>query len=119
MPARDNALVCRFRLRITKGDEIAIGPGKIDLLEAIGRHGSLSAAARALGMSYRRAWLLLETMNRCFTAPVVSTAAGGSGGGGSVLTPLGHEIVERYRRIEDEAARATRRDLNGIARHLR
>lgn len=109
----------RFRLRITRGDDIAIGPGKVDLLEAIEAHGSLSAAARALGMSYRRAWLLLETMNRCFRSPVVVTAAGGSGGGGSALTPLGREIVTRYRRIESAAVRAGGRDLAALTRLLR
>ncbi|HXT05127.1 MAG TPA: ModE family transcriptional regulator, partial [Casimicrobiaceae bacterium] len=65
----------RFRLRIVLGDDIAIGPGKIDLLEAIGANGSITAAARALGMSYRRAWLLVDTMNRCFETPVVTTEA--------------------------------------------
>ena len=109
----------QFRLRIMRGDEIAVGPGKIDLLESIAEHGSLSAAARALGMSYRRAWLLLDTMNRCFRAPVASTASGGSGGGGSELTPLGRDLVRRYRRIEAVAARAARRDLSAITRRLR
>ena len=67
----------QFRLRITRGDDIAVGPGKIELLEAIARTGSITAAARALGMSYRRAWLLVDTMNRCFKSPVVEAEAGG------------------------------------------
>ena len=64
-----------FRLRIRRGDDIAVGPGKIDLLEAIDTAGSITAAARSLGMSYRRAWLLVDTMNRCFRTPVVEAEA--------------------------------------------
>ena len=67
------AAAIRFRIRICKGDDIAIGPGKVDLLEAIGATGSITAAAKSLGMSYRRAWLLVDTMNRCFEAPVVES----------------------------------------------
>jgi molybdate transport system regulatory protein len=113
------AALSRFRLRITRGEAIAIGPGKIDLLEAIGRCGSLTAAARELGMSYRRAWLLLDTMNQCFRSPLVDTTAGGARGGGSLLTPLGREVVLRYRRIEADAARATRSDRAALLRRLR
>ncbi|MGC1818017.1 MAG: LysR family transcriptional regulator, partial [Casimicrobiaceae bacterium] len=71
----------QFRLRIISGDNIALGPGKVDLLEAIGATGSISAAAKALGMSYRRAWLLVDTMNRCFAQPVVAAETGGARGG--------------------------------------
>ena len=76
----------QFRLRITRGTDIAVGPGKIDLLEAIAKTGSITAAARALGMSYRRAWLLVDTMNRCFEEPVVAAETGGKRGGGTRLT---------------------------------
>ncbi len=79
----------KFRLRVTSGDDIAVGPGKIDLLEAIAKSGSITAAAKDLGMSYRRAWLLVDTMNRCFKSPVVDAEAGGRRGGGTALTPLG------------------------------
>src|SRR6266581_6243192 len=96
----------QFRLRITSGDDIAVGPGKVDLLEAIASTGSITAAARQLGMSYRRAWLLVDTMNRCFRSPVVEAEAGGKRGGGTRLTPLGSEVVMRYRRIEKRAAAA-------------
>jgi molybdate transport system regulatory protein len=109
----------QFRLRISKGDDIAVGPGKIDLLEAIGTTGSITAAARLLGMSYRRAWLLADTMNRCFRSAVVEAEAGGKRGGGSQLTPLGAEVVHRYRRIEVAAAKASKADLAALTRMLR
>ena len=104
----------QFRLRITKGDNIAVGPGKIDLLEAVAATGSISAAARQLGMSYRRAWLLVDTMNQCFEAPVTQGEAGGSRGGGTSLTPLGTEVVRRYRRIEAGAAKAGAADIRAF-----
>ena len=108
----------QFRLRITKGDDIAIGPGKIELLEAIGATGSITAAAKALGMSYRRAWLLIDTMNRCFESPVVDTEAGGARGGGTRVTPLGADVVRRYRRIEASAAKAGAHDIAALTRML-
>ncbi|MFC5302398.1 winged helix-turn-helix domain-containing protein [Azospira restricta] len=94
------------RLRVLLGASIAIGPGKAELLEAIGRSGSISAAAREMGMSYRRAWLLVEAVNAAFAEPVVATATGGSGGGGAQLTAFGAEVVARYRRMENLAERA-------------
>jgi len=106
----------RFRLRISKGADIAIGPGKIDLLEAIGNTGSISAAAKTLGMSYRRAWLLVDTMNRCFRGPVVAAETGGSRGGGARVTPLGLQVVRRYRRIEAIALDAGAEDLRALKR---
>jgi molybdate transport system regulatory protein len=96
----------QFRLRIRSGDDIAVGPGKIELLEAIASTGSITAAAKALGMSYRRAWLLVDTMNRCFKSHVVETEAGGTRGGGTQLTALGTQLVRSYRRIEARAATA-------------
>ena len=109
----------QFRLRIVLGDDIAVGPGKVDLLEAIGGAGSITAAAKVLGMSYRRAWLLVDTMNRCFDAPVVTTEAGGASGGGTRLTPTGAEVVRRYRRMEAKAATAGADDLAALAALLR
>jgi molybdate transport system regulatory protein len=108
----------QFRLRVSKGDDIAVGPGKIDLLEAIGETGSITAAARSLGMSYRRAWLLVDTMNRCFKSAVVEAEAGGKRGGGTQLTALGAEVVHRYRRIEAAAAKAAKGDLAALTRML-
>jgi molybdate transport system regulatory protein len=104
----------QFRLRITKGDEIAVGPGKIALLEAVAATGSITAAARQLGMSYRRAWLLLDTMNRCFRTPLTDAEAGGQRGGGTALTPLGAQVVQRYRRIEGAAAKAGAADIRAL-----
>ena len=109
----------RFRVRVTRGDDIAIGPGKIALLEAIASAGSITNAAKALDMSYRRAWLLVDTMNRSFRAPVVAAGAGGSRGDGATLTALGREVVERYRRIESTASDAAAHDIRGIEALLR
>src|SRR5712671_5208631 len=81
-----------------------IGPGKAKLLESIRDTGSISAAARDMGMSYKRAWVLLDSMNQAFTEPVVTAAPGGAGGGGASLTAFGAEVLERYRRIHDRAA---------------
>ena len=114
----DGTAEARFRLRITKGVDIAVGPGKIDLLEAIANTGSISAAAKTLGMSYRRAWLLVDTMNRCFEAPVVTAETGGSHGGGTQVTPLGCEVVRLYRRAESTAHKAAASDLRALKRML-
>jgi molybdate transport system regulatory protein len=108
-----------FRLRITRGDDIAVGPGKVDLLAAIAKTGSITSAAKALGMSYRRAWLLVDTMNRCFKTPVVDAEAGGRRGGGTALTPLGVEVVRRYRRADALATKAAATELAALARLLR
>jgi molybdate transport system regulatory protein len=109
----------QFRLRIVKGEDIAVGPGKVDLLEAIGATGSISAAAKALGMSYRRAWLLVDTMNRCFAEPVVATEAGGAHGGGTRLTAAGAEVVRCYRNAESKAAKASAADIAALCALLR
>lgn len=106
-------------LRVLLGDVIAMGPGKADLLDAIAATGSISAAARKLGMSYRRAWVLVDTMNRCFRKPLVSATTGGAHGGGCALTPHGEDILRRYRAIEERAAAAVREDFNQFARFLR
>jgi len=107
-----------FRLRIMLGDDIAVGPGKVDLLEAIDATGSISAAARSLGMSYRRAWLLIDTMNRCFRQPVIDAEAGGPRGGGARLTPTGKRIALHYRRAQQLASQSARADTDAIKRLL-
>ena len=90
-------------IRLDPAPGLRIGPGKVRLLEEIGRNGSISAAGRALGMSYRRAWELVEDLNRGLGRPVVETAAGGAGGGGTRLTRLGERVIREYRSIEAEA----------------
>lgn len=101
----------RFRIRITVGEVIAIGPGKIDLLEAIAETGSITAAAKHLDMSYRRAWLLLDELNRALRRPAVDSAKGGAHGGGSALTEAGRDLISLYRRIEQTAAQSCQADL--------
>lgn len=103
------------RLRVLFGHAIALGPGKTNLLELIAETGSISAAARRMNMSYRRAWLLVDTMNRCFRSPLIETATGGKGGGGARITELGHEILRRYREMERKAAVATLEDMQAIS----
>jgi molybdate transport system regulatory protein len=88
------------RLRLVLEPDIAIGPGKADLLDGIAATGSIAAAGRRMGMSYKRAWLLVDTMNRCFRCPLVETSRGGSSKGGAVLTATGREVLERYRRMQ-------------------
>ena len=87
----------KLKLQLFCGDEIAIGPGKADLLEAIAREGSISGAGRAMGMSYRRAWLLVDTMNRCFAKPLVEAHPGGGKNAGAKLTPEGETALSAYR----------------------
>ncbi|AOU97245.1 LysR family transcriptional regulator [Acidihalobacter yilgarnensis] len=102
------------RIRILLGTVIALGPGKADLLEAIESTGSISAAARHMNMSYRRAWVLVDTMNQSFRTPLVDTATGGSGGGGAQLTPGGREILQRYRSMEHKARMAIADDIEAL-----
>lgn len=115
---RQQEPVLRFRMRITTGDMIAIGPGKIALLEALEQTGSITAAAKSLDMSYRRAWLLLDEMNRALKEPAVESAKGGAAGGGSVLTDAGRKVVTLYRQIEQEAEAACQRDIRELMRLL-
>ena len=91
-------------LKIAFGDNGRLGPGKMALLEEIARAGSISGAGRALGMSYRRAWLLVDALNAMFAEPCVRTAAGGVHGGGATLTPFGGRVLAAYRRVERETA---------------
>ena len=93
-------------LRVDLGGRRLIGPGKVRLLELIDRHGSISAAGRAMGMSYRRAWLLVAGMNAAFRDPVVDTQHGGRAGGGAVVTGFGHRLIGHYRAMEAEAQAA-------------
>ncbi|MBC3871703.1 winged helix-turn-helix domain-containing protein [Undibacterium oligocarboniphilum] len=94
------SLAILVRPRIYIGDGIAIGPGKIDLLRQIGETRSIAAAARVLGVPYKRAWLLIVSLNEGFGRPVIETASGGKGGGGALLTPLGRELITCYDALE-------------------
>jgi molybdate transport system regulatory protein len=104
-----------IRFRIDFANACNVGPGKIDLLEAIRRSGSLSQAARDLGMSYRRAWLLVDSLKNSFREPVTVAATGGKGGGGVTLTRFGEQLVESYRVLERDIARLASRRLQGVA----
>jgi molybdate transport system regulatory protein len=97
----------RLTLRVDLGEDRAIGPGKIRLLEAIRDTGSITKAGIAAGMSYRRAWLLVDDMNNCFREPIIAAQAGGSRGGGAALTPFGTKLIDQFRAIEAEAHSAT------------
>jgi molybdate transport system regulatory protein len=101
----------RFRLRVTAGDAIFVGPGKIALLEAVRETHSITAAAKSIGMSYRRAWLLIDELNGSLASAAVASAIGGEHGGSSTVTPLGAELIDVYRRIEAKATRACAKDL--------
>ena len=124
---RDEALATRLarfvgrRLtrRIDFGQDRSLGPGKIRLLEAIRKTGSISQAGRELGMSYRRAWLLIDDMNHCFREPVVTAQPGGTRGGGAMLTAFGRKLVRTYRAIETEATAATETRLRDLAGSVR
>lgn len=108
----------KIKIQILCGDEIAIGPGKADLLDAIARFGSISAAGRAMGLSYRRAWLLVDAMNRCWEGPLVATTPGNQKAGAR-LTPLGTQVLAQYRRLQDDARLAGSAGLAVLASRLR
>jgi molybdate transport system regulatory protein len=109
----------RLTVRIDFGAQRALGPGKIRLLEAIGRTGSIAQAGRSLGMSYRRAWLLIDDLNRSFRKPVVSKKSGGARGGGASLTPFGRSLIGHYRTLERKATAAAKRQLRELQSALR
>ena len=109
----------KLMLRVDFGPSRAIGPGKIKLLEAISKTGSISQAGRSLGMSYRRAWLLVDDMNHCFREPVITAQPGGTRGGGAMLTAFGRKLVRSYRAIEAEAAAAAGARLQDLEASLR
>jgi molybdate transport system regulatory protein len=109
----------RLSIRVDLASGARIGPGKVAVLEEIARSGSISGAGRALHISYRRTWELVEDLNATLGAPVVQTAAGGSGGGGASLTELGQAVVTRYRAIEEACAAAAKKHLTALQRVAR
>ena len=115
-PARPAA---RFRMRVTSGESIAVGPGKIALLEAIRQTRSITAAAKSIRMSYRRAWILVDELNASLKKPAVRSAKGGEHGGGSELTEVGESLIDLYRRIETRAAQACADDMKALLRLVR
>lgn len=92
--------ILKLKIQLFCGDEIAMGPGKADLLDAIRAQGSISGAGRAMGMSYRRAWLLVDAMNRCWKRPLVETSPGSTHGGGARVTPFGEDVLTHYRALQ-------------------
>lgn len=96
----------KIKLQLLCGDEIAMGPGKADLLDAIRAHGSISAAGRAMGISYRRTWLLVDAMNRCWIDKLVDTVPGGGQGKGAHVTPAGEAVLAAYRAMQAAAQSA-------------
>ena len=110
----------KLKLQLYCGDEIAMGPGKADLLEAIGREGSISAAGRALGMSYRRAWLLVDTMNRCFRESLVEAHPGGGKAAGAKVTAAGSAALAAYRSLSGQVEQGAQgRDYEALEAAIR
>jgi molybdate transport system regulatory protein len=107
-----------LHLRIDFGDERSIGPGKVRLLELINETGSISAAGRALAMSYRQAWLLIDELNRMFREPAVVAQSGGGGGGGAMVTETGNDIIRLYREMERRAYGASNAEIRSLSRLL-
>jgi molybdate transport system regulatory protein len=114
MPKPATKSIPSLSLRIDLDPEGRIGPGKIQLLESIRACGSISAAGRAMGMSYKRAWDLVDEINRVCGQPAVERQTGGKNGGGAILTPFGTSLVARYRKIERDAATAVRKELAAL-----
>jgi molybdate transport system regulatory protein len=108
----------RLTLRIDFDGARAVGPGKIKLMELIDKHGSISEAGRQMGMSYRRAWLLVDSLNRCFHTPVIASQLGGRQGGGASLTEFGHAVVHHYRAVEHAAVKAAAPHVRAISAAL-
>jgi molybdate transport system regulatory protein len=104
----------RVTLRIDFGDTVRLGPGKVRLLELIGELGSISAAGRAMEMSYRRAWMLVDSLNQAFVAPVVATRAGGKADQRAEVTPFGRDVIRRFRSMEAAARAAVERDVRAL-----
>ena len=107
------------RFRILVGSEIAIGPGKANLLEAIEEAGSIQLAARSMGMSYMRAWNLIQTMNKCFHEPIITATRGGGQGGEAHLTKLGKKILTLYRKMEKKSTISTEKYWKDIISELK
>ena len=108
----------RPRFRITCGTKIAFGPGKADLLEQVAQTGSIGAAAARMGMSYMRAWSLIQEMNKCFKQPMIESVRGGRERGGAELTPTGRRVLALYRQLETDSLRTVRKDWQTLRKLL-
>jgi molybdate transport system regulatory protein len=108
--------MARLKITLVMDSGARIGPGKAALLESVASTGSISAAARSMGMDYKRAWLLIDSLNHAFLTPVVDRTTGGTGGGGAVLTPFGQELLASYRELEAEAVKIAAPDLEKLER---
>lgn len=108
-----------IRPRIRLGESVLIGPGKVELLRAVAEHGSISAAARALGMGYKRAWSLLDELQRSIPVPIIETATGGSKGGGAQVTAAGGELLKHYDELDTACRLAAEPALKKLDRLLR
>jgi molybdate transport system regulatory protein len=109
--------MAHLRLTLVTNSGARIGPGKAALLASVHSTGSISAAARSMGMDYKRAWLLIDSLNRAFHIAAVERSAGGTGGGGAILTPFGQQLLERYCRLQAAAAELATADLDFIQQH--
>ncbi len=114
-----NMTAPNLKIRISFGSQVAMGPGKADLLEAIDACGSISAAAKQMRMSYRRAWELVDVMNKCFTEPLVHSSPGGAHGGGAHLTEFGRTILKAYRDLVKKSHLAAQQELTQISAALK
>jgi len=114
MRRRGKGSLPSLHIRVDLVPGVSFGPGKADLLQGIAETGSIAAAGRRLGMSYKRAWSLVETLNGMFRSPLVSATKGGATGGGAVLTPQGESVLARYRAIQARAAEAARDELAAL-----
>ena len=119
MAKKSPGFVLRPRLRVERGKEIALGPGKVELLENIATTGSIAEAAKRMEMSYMRAWKLVKTMEACFRQPLVEARRGGSARGGATLTKTGREVLRLYHEMDAACVLATDRQWDRLRRHLR
>jgi molybdate transport system regulatory protein len=110
----DSRYKMECRVRVARDKDVALGPGKVELLGAIASTGSISAAARSMGMSYRRAWLLVETMNSCFEKPLVATSTGGKSGGGAQITADGERLLSGYLQMMDRVEALAQEQLDQL-----
>ncbi len=109
---KETAILVRPRIYI--GDDVTIGPGKIDLLKALQNHSSITAAAKSLNIPYKKAWNLLDALNKTFNQPIFEATIGGKGGGKTVLTPLGCQVIESYAALEIKLNQCAERELLDI-----